>query len=101
MIKDDFKPHTRYTVTLRDAKEQLRPANLYVYRVYDTFMIARRTDQAGLLCKLAYSDVVKIVKTQPVPPEDQFVIPDAVLKESNWTERTTMERYSSSPHMGK
>ncbi len=101
MTKNDFKPHTRYTVTLRDATKQLRPANIYVYRIYDNFMIARRTDQAGLLCKLVYDDVVKIVKEQPVPPEDQFVIPDAILQERNWTERSTMERYSTSPHMGK
>jgi hypothetical protein len=98
--KDDFKTHTRYTVTLRD-QGRLKPANLYVYRLYGAFMIARHTDQAGLLCKLAYDDVVKIVKEQPVPQEDQFHIPDAVLKEDNWTERTIMEHYSSSPHMGK
>ncbi|MHB1939048.1 MAG: hypothetical protein ACYCOR_21135, partial [Acidobacteriaceae bacterium] len=66
MTKDDFKPHTRYTVTLRDTNGQLRPANLYVYRTYDQFMIVRRTDQDGLLCKIGYADVIKKVKEQPV-----------------------------------
>ncbi|HET9121972.1 MAG TPA: hypothetical protein VFN52_00585 [Acidiferrobacteraceae bacterium] len=101
MKKDDFKTHTRYTVTLRDAQGRLKPANLYVYRLYDAFMIARRTDQNGLLCKIAYEDVLKIVRTQAVQPEDQFYIPDAVLKEATWAQRTTMDRYSTSPHMGK
>lgn len=101
MKKDDFKVHTRYTVTWRDPEGRLKPANFYVYRLYDAFMIARRTDQNGLLCKVPYGDVVKIVKEQPVAPEDQFYIPEAVLKENTWANRTSMERYSSSPHMGK
>jgi len=99
--KDDFAPHTRYTVTWRDPQGRLRPANIYVYRLYDSFMIARMTDQSGVLYKFAYEDIVKIVKINAVAKEDQFYIPDAVLKESTWTDRTSMQRYSSSPHMGK
>ena len=101
MKKEDFKPHTRYTVTLRNAQGQMKPANLYVYRLYDNFMIARQTDHSGLLHKIAYSDVMRIVKEKAVPAEDQFYIPEAVLKENVWANRTTMERYSTSPHMGK
>jgi hypothetical protein len=36
-----------------------------------------------------------------VAKEDRFYIPDAVLEEKTWKDRTVMERYSSSPHMGK
>ncbi len=101
MKKDDFKPHTRYTATRRNEQGKLVPSNFYVYKLYDAFMIARMTDGTGLLTKIAYDDVVKIVKTREVPKEDQFHIPDAVLKESVWASRTAMMRYSSSPHMGK
>ena len=101
MKKEDFQIHTRYTVTLRDDAGRLKPANFYVFRLYDSFMIARATDQGGLLYKIAYDAVEKIVKQKSVPPEDQFYIPDAVLKEAVWRDRTKMERYSTSPHMGK
>lgn len=100
MKKEDFSPHTRYTVTL-EVDGRLRPANLYVYRTYDNFMIARLTQQGGELRKIPYDRVAKIVKTIPVPPEDQFFIPEAVLKEKVWATRDVMMRYSTSPHMGK
>lgn len=100
MKKDDFKPHTRYTVTWsQDGK--LRPANLYVYRLYDNFMIVRMTDGAGLLRKMGYDEITRIVKQIEVPETDRFFVPEAVLKETTWATRSTMERYSSSPHMGK
>ena len=101
MNKDDFKPHTRYTVTRRDEQGKLVPANMYVYKLYDAFMIVRLTNGAGLLMKMAYDDVVRIVKTREVPKEDQFYVPEAILKESVWASRTSMMRYSTSPHMGK
>lgn len=99
--KQDFQEHTRYAVTRRDESGKLRPDTIYVYRMYDEFMIVRRTNSDGRLLKLAYEDVVKIVKTIPVAKEDRFYIPDAVLEEKTWKDRTVMERYSSSPHMGK
>lgn len=101
MKKDDFKPHTRYTVTWKDHEGRLKPANMYVYRLYDTFMIARMTDGGGLLCKVPYENVLKIVKERSVAKEDQFYIPEAILKENVWASRTSMMRYSTSPHMGK
>ena len=101
MKKEDFTAHTRYTVTWRDTEGKLRPANIYPYRLYDQFMVARMTDQSGILRKFAYDDIVKIVKVTPVTRENQFYIPDAVLSEGNWAGRLSMERYSSSPHMGK
>ena len=99
--KDDFKPDTRYTVAWRDYDGKIRPANLYVYRLYDKFMVARKTDHSGLLYKIGYDQILKIVKETAVSAEQRFRIPDAVLKETSWTDRTVMERYSSSPAAGK
>lgn len=101
MKKDDFKQDTRYTVTLKDESGKMRPANLYVMRMHDDGMIVRMTDKDGRLTKLAYEDVVKIVKEQSVPKQDRFYVPEAVLQEANWKDRKTWEHYSSSPHMGK
>lgn len=101
MDKNSFKPDTRYTITWRDPQGALRPANLYVYRVYDQFLIARMTNGDGLLRKIAYGDVTKIVREQPVSPQDHFFIPAAVLEEKEWRDRSVMERYSSSPNLGK
>ena len=101
MEKKDFSAHTRYAVTLRDEHGRLRPANLYVYRLYDGYMIARRTDGDGSLLKLPYEQMVKIVRTLPVRYEDRFLVPEAMLAESAWKHRTRMQTYSSSPHMGK
>ena len=101
MDKSSFKENTRYTITLRAADGKMRPANIYVYKMFDATMIARMTDSGGLLHKIAYTDVLKIVKEKSVDKENQFSIPAAVLDEKVWKDRTVMERYSSSPHMGK
>ncbi|QKT04375.1 hypothetical protein HUS23_11430 [Ectothiorhodospiraceae bacterium 2226] len=101
MEKKDFQPDTRYTVTMRDEAGKLRPANLYVYRLYDDFMIVRLTNNDGLLRKMKYDDIIKIVKTTQVRPEERFTIPDAVLKEAVWKDRNSMFRYSSAPQRGK
>ncbi|MBI2313348.1 MAG: hypothetical protein HYU77_12690 [Betaproteobacteria bacterium] len=101
MDRTAFKPDTRYTVTWRDPEGKLRPANFYVFRVYDKFMIARDTSGEGLLRKIAYEDVLKIAQEQAVDPDHRYVIPAAVLDEKNWRDRTVMERYSSSPSLGK
>lgn len=101
MNEHDFKAHTRYTVTLRGAQGRLRPANLYVYRLYREFMIARMTEGEGLLYRIDYADVERIVKEVPVAAEDRYLMPEAVLKESMWTQRKVMDRYSTAPHVGK
>lgn len=101
MEKADFEPDTRYAVTWRDEQGKLRPMNIYVYRTYDEFMVTRMTDKDGLLRRIAYSDVVKVVKTIPVRLEDRFFLPDATLAEANWKDRSIMQSYASSPHMGK
>lgn len=101
MDKSNFKQDTRYTITLRDAEGKLRPANIYVYRLYENFMIARLTEKDGMLYKLAYTDILKIVKESAVDSENKFMIPASILDEKVWKDRTMMQRYSSSPHMGK
>jgi hypothetical protein len=99
--KSSFKENTRYTITWRNPDGKMRPANIYVYKMFDANMIARMTDSGGLLHKIAYADVLKIVKEKAVDKENQFSIPSAVLDEKVWKDRSVMERYSSSPHMGK
>ena len=99
--KSSFKENTRYTITWRTPDGKMRPANIYVYKMFEASMIARMTDSGGLLHKIAYVDVLKIVKEKAVDKEDQFSIPSAVLDEKVWKDRSVMERYSSSPHMGK
>lgn len=101
MDKSSFKPDTRYTLTLRDAHGKARPANLYVYRVYDRFMVARATSGDGLVCKIAYADVERIVDEKPVPGAERYVLPAAVLDEKNWRDTSVMQHYASSPGRGK
>ena len=101
MEKKDFKSDTRYAATWRDENGRLRPINFYVYRLYDEFMIVRMTDREGFLRRIPYEDIVKIVRTMAVREEDRFFLPEAVLAEANWKDRTVMHTYSSSPHMGK
>lgn len=101
MDKSHFKPDTRYTLALRDAAGKARPANLYVYRVYDRFMVARATSGDGLVRKVAYDLIDKIVDEAAVAPEDRYFLPAAVLDEKDWHSRDTMQHYASSPGRGK
>ncbi|MDA8329576.1 MAG: hypothetical protein M0Z83_11520 [Betaproteobacteria bacterium] len=101
MQQDNFKENTRYTITWRNASGQLQPANIYIYKLFASTMIARMTDKGGLLYKISYDDVTKIVKEVAVTAENQYRIPAAILDEKMWKDRTVMERYSSSPQMGK
>lgn len=101
MDKDAFQAHHRYAVTLRDESGKQRPVNLYVLRCYEDFMIVRRTDREGLLLKLSYGDVEKIVKCTAVSEAQQYLIPEAMLAKSAWSGRTQMQAYGSSPARGK
>mgnify|MGYP005840475115 CR=1 FL=1 len=101
MDKTLFKEDTRYTITWRDESGKARPANIYVFRTYDAFMVARETSGGGLLRKIPYGDVLKIVHEKPVDKHDRYVIPAAVLEEKAWRDRSVMERYSSGPQLGK
>jgi len=99
--KEEFKQDTRYTLTAKDENGKMRPMNVYIMRLHPDAMIVRMTDKDGSLTKLAYENVVKIVAEKEVPEQNRYYIPDAVLAESNWKDRNTLEHYSSSPHMGK
>ena len=101
MDKAAFKPDTRYTLTLRRADGKPEAANLYVYRVYEQFMVARTTSGDGLLRKVPYADVIKLVDEIPVAPEKRYLLPNALLDEKNWKDKTEMAVYASSPALGK
>lgn len=101
MDKAAFKPDTRYTLTLRRADGKPEPANLYVYRVYEQFMVARETSGGGLLRKVPYADVIKLVDEIQVEPEKRYLLPNALLEEKNWKDKTEMAVYASSPALGK
>ena len=101
MDKSSFKPDTRYVLTVYDAKRAPRPANVYVYRVYDAFMVARSTSGEGLLCKIAYDDIERIVEQAAVPASERYAMPAALLEEKSWNNRSEMQVYASSPARGK
>jgi len=101
MDKAAFKADTRYTLTWRDERGRERPLNVYVYRVYEKFMIVRETSGPGLVRKVAFDDVTRIVHESPVEPQARFFLPAAVLDEKNWRERTVMQHYASAPGLGK
>ncbi|AGA34889.1 hypothetical protein TVNIR_3252 [Thioalkalivibrio nitratireducens DSM 14787] len=103
MEKSAFRPDGHYAVTLRNRDGRLRPANLYVHRTEDDYMIARHTSgqHIGLLVKLRYDDVVRIVRTHPVLDRKRFMLPEAMLKPSLWESRDSMRTYSSAPGLGK
>ena len=101
MDKTAFKPDTRYTLTLRGTGSRPEPANLYVYRVYESFMVARATSGDGLLRKIPYENVLKIVGEFPVEAEKRYFLPNALLEEKNWRDKTEMAVYASSPALGK
>jgi hypothetical protein len=101
--KNQFMKDGHYAVTLRSAEGRLRPANVYVHRLEDAYMIVRHTSgpDVGLLIKLRYDDVVKIVRKHPVLDRKRFMIPEAMLKPKLWESRDSMRAYSSAPGLGK
>lgn len=101
MDKNDFKPDTRYTITWQTADGRAQPANIYVYRVYDGFLVARLTGADGLLRKIAYPEILKIVSVKAVEPARRYAVPAPLLDEKTWRDRVVMAHYSSSPRLGK
>lgn len=96
-----FKADTRYTLTWKDASGRERPLNVYAYRVYEKFMVVRETSGPGLVRKIAFDDVLKIVREKPVALEARYLLPAAVLDEKNWRDRAVMQHYASAPGLGK
>ena len=101
MDKTDFKPDTRCTITWRTPDGRVQPANIYVYRVFDDFLVARLIGGDGLLRKITYPEILKVVATQEVAPSQRYRVPPALLDEKTWRDRVVMEHYSSSPLLGK
>jgi hypothetical protein len=101
MERQAFKPDTRYALACKDAQGRVRPLNVYVYRLYDKFMVARDTGAAGLVRRIDYSDVERIVRETEVAPADRFFLPAGVLEEASWRDRSVMQHYASAPGRGK
>ena len=101
MDKAAFKADTRYTLTWKDEAGRERPLNVYVYRVYEKFMVVRETSGPGLVRKIAFDAVVRIVREATVAPEARYFLPAAVLDEKNWRDRAVMQHYASAPGLGK
>lgn len=101
MDRQAFKPDTRYTLACRDAQGRVRPLNVYVYRVYEKFMVARETGAAGLVRRIAYDEVERIVRESGVAPEERYFLPAGILDEQNWRDRSVMQHYASAPGRGK
>ena len=101
MDKQAFKPDTRYTLACRDEAGRVRPLNVYVYRVYDQFMVAREAGEGGLVRKIPYAGVQRIVKEQAVAPDERYFLPAGVLDEKAWRDRDVMQHHASAPGRGK
>lgn len=101
MDRNDFQEDTRVTVTYKDDKGKLRPGNFYIHKLFDDFMIVRSTDQDGLLHKMGYDQVVKIIKSKPVDREHLYYVPEDMLQKHVWEDRDTLFHYASGPGRGK
>lgn len=101
MQKTDFEQDTKYTATVKDEHGKSRPMNFYVLKLHNDFMIVRKTDKDSALYKVLYSNVEKIVKVIPVAPQNRWTIPQTLLSDKHWKDRTVIAHYSSIPHSGK
>jgi hypothetical protein len=101
MDKQAFKPDTRYTLACRDAHGRVRPLNVYVYRLYEQFMVAREAGATGLVRRIDYDDVERIVRESGVAPEERYLLPAGILDEKNWRDRSVMQHHASAPGRGK
>ena len=101
MDRQAFKPDTRYTLAWRDAQGRVRPLDVYVYRVYEKFMVARESGATGLVRKIPYDEVERIVRAREVAPEARYFLPAGILEEKSWRDRSVMQHHASAPGRGK
>jgi hypothetical protein len=101
MDKTDFKPDTRYTIAWRGPGGKVAPANIYVYRAYDAFLVARLSGADALLRKITYPEVLKIVAVREIAPNERYCVPATLLEENMWRDRVVMQHYATSPDRGK
>ena len=99
--KQEFTESTRYALTVRESDGKQRPVNVYVFRLHDEFMVARNTAGDGLLRKLPYEAVERIVSTVSVPADERLAVPDALLQAAFWKDRDICQAYGSAPARGK
>lgn len=99
--KSSFKPDTRYTITLRKADTTVSPADIYVFRAYDKFLVARLAGADGLLRRIDYAQIERVVRLMEVPANARYQVPAALLDEKSWMSRNVMQHYASSPSKGK
>lgn len=97
----DFRPDTVCTVVLRDAAGRERPASFYVHRAYPEFFVARALEAEGLLRKIAYAEVARVLEAREAAPRERRPLPAALLEERLWRERTELQHYASRPDRGK
>jgi hypothetical protein len=64
-------------------------------------LVARSTSGDGLLRKIGYDAIERIVEEHPVAAAARFFIPAGLLEEANWRDRSEMQVYSSAPGRGK
>jgi len=96
-----FRPDTACTITWKDAGGTPRPLNIYIYRVYDGFLVARVTMGAGPLRRIGYDEILRIVAEHPAEGAKQRHVPPVLLEEKFWRDRTELAHYASSPALGK
>lgn len=101
MDRNAFKPDTRYTLACKDVDGRVRPLNVYVYRVYEKFMVVRETSAGGLVRRLDYDAVERIVSERAVAPAERYFLPAGILDEASWRDRSVMQHYASAPGRGK
>jgi hypothetical protein len=64
-------------------------------------MVVRNTDSDGLLRKLRYAAVERIVAASAVPEGERLALPEAMLQPAFWADRESCVAYGSSPARGK
>jgi hypothetical protein len=101
MKKEDFYQDHRYTLTYTDSEDKLRPVSVYVLALHEDAMIVRLTEKEGILRKIPYDTVRKIVKSQAVSEQNRYYVPDAILAATHWGDKNEIQHYASAPNMGK
>jgi hypothetical protein len=61
----------------------------------------RLTGADGLLRKITYPEILKIVAAKEVGPDQRYCVSSQLLDEQTWRDRVVMAHYSSSPRLGK
>jgi hypothetical protein len=96
-----FQPDSRVMATLREPGGVPRPGRFYVLRAHPDFLVVRMADGEGLLRRIDYGTIERIVETLPIAPRDRIAVPAALLEAAFWQSRATLAHYGSSAARGK